>query len=79
MCLPQFGSQNYTTLELEKMSKITQSNPIFLEIEKLRPREVLDVLLKATQLTAAEPEHSSIWVSHVSFQEKFKMTRGQCV
>ena len=54
MCSRQFGSQNYRTLELEEISKIIQSNPILLELKKLRPKEVLYDVLTATQLIAAD-------------------------
>lgn len=78
MCSPQFGLQNYTTLELEEMSKIIQPKPIFLDIEKLRPREVLEFLLKAAQIIVEELG-LEYRLPTFSFQEKFKLTKVQCV
>lgn len=66
-------SQNYRTPELEETSKIIQLNPIFLQIEKLRLKEVLNDLLKATQLMAAELELGSRFLT-VSFQKELKIT-----
>lgn len=49
MCSPNLVHR-IETLELEETSKIIHSNPSFLEIEELRPKEVLSDLLKTTWL-----------------------------
>lgn len=58
MCSPD-SVHRIETLELEETSKIIHSNPSFLEIEELRPKEILSDLLKTTWLIATDLEPES--------------------
>lgn len=53
MCSPNLVHRT-DTRELKETSKIIHSNPSFLEIEELRPKEVLSDLLKTARLIAAD-------------------------